>query len=59
MHCGSVSSGRAVTLIMIVAVPQDWTELIYSTAVIFQSRHSLTNDARVLTKSICISKILT
>ena len=54
MHCGSISSGRVVTL-MIVVVPQDWTELLYSTAVNFQHGVSLASDARVLTESVCIS----
>ena len=54
MHCGSVSSERAVTL-MIVVMPQDWTELLYSTAVNFEYRVSLASDARVLKGSICIS----
>ena len=40
---------------MIVIVPQDWTELLYSTAVNFQYRVSVASDARVLTDSICIS----
>ena len=42
--------GEGLTLIVVV-VPQDWTELLYSTAIIFLNRVSPASKARVLSDS--------
>ena len=37
-------------------MPQDWTKLLYSTAINFQYRVSPASEARVLPESICVSQ---
>ena len=43
-------------LIIRNSTPEVWTELLYSTAVIFQYRVFPASEARVLSESICVSQ---